>query len=330
MPRVVLAALVVALAAAPAAAATPAVEVVAPSGHVVASADAGRFAYPAGGSLVRIGNASVTAAGVELHDVALLAGRVSATRIFVPTHGQAARIDGLVVDGRQVPVRVNGLVPLAGVGYLVTAQAAVASSGKLGLVGVRLTFTARAYGAAPGTQLVVGLPAAPSSTPATPTAPAASKSAPGPLDLLGFTGPDNPALARFAAAPFVVGDGVGAQAASIAERFLGVPYVWGGADPSTGFDCSGLVMFVYARLGVDLTHYSGAQYDEGMPVPPGQLRAGDLVFFHASPRGPQHVGIYLGDREFVHAPHTGDVVRISSLDDPEYALGYAGAVRPYS
>jgi cell wall-associated NlpC family hydrolase len=119
----------------------------------------------------------------------------------------------------------------------------------------------------------------------------------------------------------------GVRAVQLALQFLGVPYVWGGAAP-TGFDCSGLVMYVYAQLGISLTHYSGAQFHEGIAVPRDRLLPGDIVFFDATVRGPQHEGLYIGDGQFVQAPHTGDVVKISSLEDPSYALRYAGAVRP--
>ena len=105
-----------------------------------------------------------------------------------------------------------------------------------------------------------------------------------------------------------------------------MPYRWGGADPLTGFDCSGFTMYVYAQLGVSLTHYTGAQFYEGTRVPPDQLQPGDLVFFHPQADGPGHVGIYVGDGKMLHAPHTGDVVRISSIQGRS---GYLGAVRPY-
>ena len=113
--------------------------------------------------------------------------------------------------------------------------------------------------------------------------------------------------------------GIGTRAVAIAEQYLGVRYVWGGASPLSGFDCSGLVMYVYAQLGIQLTHFSGAQFDEGTRIlQPEDLLPGDLVFFHPGPSGPGHVGIYIGGGQFLHAPHTGDVVKISSLD--EYAV----------
>jgi cell wall-associated NlpC family hydrolase len=107
----------------------------------------------------------------------------------------------------------------------------------------------------------------------------------------------------------------------IAMRYLGTPYVWGGASPS-GFDCSGLVMYVYAQVGVSLPHSSYAQYGAGSPVSRGDLQAGDLVFFN----GLGHVGIYVGGGSFIHAPHTGDVVKISSMTG-WYASTYVGARR---
>jgi cell wall-associated NlpC family hydrolase len=116
---------------------------------------------------------------------------------------------------------------------------------------------------------------------------------------------------------------VGAQAVQIAMGELGVPYVWGGASPA-GFDCSGLTMWVYAQLGISLGHFTGSQWNAGVHVSRDQLAPGDLVFFEP---GIGHVGIYIGGDEFIHAPHTGTVVQISSLSDAWYAAEYQGAVR---
>jgi peptidoglycan DL-endopeptidase CwlO len=107
-----------------------------------------------------------------------------------------------------------------------------------------------------------------------------------------------------------------------AMSMLGKPYVWGGASPSTGFDCSGLVMWAFAQIGVSLPHSSYAQYGYGSPVSQGDLQPGDVVFFD----GLGHVGIYIGGGQFIHAPHTGDVVKISSLSG-WYASTYVGARR---
>ncbi len=111
------------------------------------------------------------------------------------------------------------------------------------------------------------------------------------------------------------------QAASVALQYIGVPYQWGGASPDTGFDCSGLVMYVYAQLGVTLPHFAAGQYGYGSPVARDQLHAGDLVFFD----GLSHVGIYIGNGQMIHAPQTGDFVKISPLSD--FGGRYVGARR---
>ena len=107
----------------------------------------------------------------------------------------------------------------------------------------------------------------------------------------------------------------------IAMRYLGTPYVYGGASPS-GFDCSGFVMYVYAQVGVSLPHNAAAQYGYGMPVSRDQLQPGDLVFFN----GLGHDGIYIGGGQFIHSPHTGDVVKISSISG-WYSSTWVGARR---
>jgi cell wall-associated NlpC family hydrolase len=107
----------------------------------------------------------------------------------------------------------------------------------------------------------------------------------------------------------------------IAMRYLGTPYVWGGASPS-GFDCSGFVMYVFSQIGVSLPHSSYAMYGYGTPVSLGDLQAGDLVFFD----GLGHMGIYVGGGSFIHAPHTGDVVKISSMTG-WYASTFVGGRR---
>jgi cell wall-associated NlpC family hydrolase len=125
-----------------------------------------------------------------------------------------------------------------------------------------------------------------------------------------------PAASALPAPPARYGGVVG-----IAMQYLGTPYVYGGASPS-GFDCSGFVMYVFAQIGVSLPHNAAAQYGYGTPVDRSQLQPGDLVFFN----GLGHMGIYVGGGSFIHAPHTGDVVKISSMSG-WYASSYVGARR---
>jgi cell wall-associated NlpC family hydrolase len=116
---------------------------------------------------------------------------------------------------------------------------------------------------------------------------------------------------------------VGLRAVVYARHLLGVPYRWGGTSPSTGFDCSGFVQFVYRHFGVQLPRTTYSQFDTGRRVSRESLRPGDLVFFD----GVGHVGMYVGGGRFIHAPHTGTTVRISSLSESWYAATFDGARR---
>ena len=111
---------------------------------------------------------------------------------------------------------------------------------------------------------------------------------------------------------------------SLALQYLGVPYVWGGATPA-GFDCSGLVQYVYAQLGVSLPHNTVLQWHDpiAVSIPRDQLQPGDLVFFNKL----DHVAIYIGGGYIIDAPHTGTDVRIDSLSEGWYAANYDGAKR---
>ncbi|MBA3734813.1 MAG: C40 family peptidase [Actinobacteria bacterium] len=304
-------------------------EVRSADGTLIGKAGAGAYAYPADGSVLRIGSSQATAARVVLRDISMFNGRVSVRQLLVPARGlDGARIEGLVVDGKSYVVGPNAIVPLDGGSYIVALQEAV-SPGRTGsgLVGLRAYVSDPSLGLAPGTQLLVGLARAAHPDSSTsraaavlglPQLPAAQASMSGvPTFLEPTILPSNATL--------------GGQAVALAYRFLGVPYVWGGESPAGGFDCSGLTMYVYGQLGIKLGHYTGFQYYAGLRVPRDQLQPGDLLFFHANSAGvPQHEGMYVGNGSFIHAPHTGDVVKISSLFDTRYALAYLGAVRPYA
>jgi cell wall-associated NlpC family hydrolase len=116
---------------------------------------------------------------------------------------------------------------------------------------------------------------------------------------------------------------VGNQVARYARKFVGVRYRWGGMSPRSGFDCSGLVAFVYRHFGISLPHYTVTQFAEGRHVPLRRLRPGDLVFFS----GLAHVGLYIGHGRFIHAPHTGARVRIESLRHGSWRRQLTGARR---
>jgi len=126
--------------------------------------------------------------------------------------------------------------------------------------------------------------------------------------------------------------GVGAVIVQQALAQVGAPYRYGGADPARGFDCSGLVSYAHSRAGISVPRTAAAQFAAARKVDPGALRAGDLVFFRLVPgsRDVTHVGIYTGQRRFVHAPQTGRNVGEASLDDPYYRERFAGAGRLFA
>ena len=110
-----------------------------------------------------------------------------------------------------------------------------------------------------------------------------------------------------------------------AKKHMGAPYVWGGMTPS-GFDCSGLVQYVFAQNGISLPRTTALQYKVGTSVSKSNLKPGDLVFFNTSGSGVSHVGIYIGDNQFIHSSSSKGVV-ITSLSNSFWSARYLGARR---
>ena len=114
----------------------------------------------------------------------------------------------------------------------------------------------------------------------------------------------------------------GQRVVSLALKYRGAPYRWGGTEPS-GFDCSGFVRYVYAQVGVVLPHNAARQYEYGTPVPRERLEPGDLVFFDRL----RHNGIYIGQGRFIHSRQTGKRVGVGSLAEDWYRSHWVGARR---
>ncbi|MBN3451411.1 phage tail tape measure protein [Clostridium botulinum] len=129
-----------------------------------------------------------------------------------------------------------------------------------------------------------------------------------------------------------MGNSIGEQVVRNAQQYLGKPYKWGGSNPSESFDCSGLVQYVYKQVGIQLNRTTYDQVKQGTPVAKNQLQVGDAVFF-GSPSSPHHVGIYMGNGQYIHAPKSGDVIKVSSLNSrSDYATArrYASSGSSYS
>jgi cell wall-associated NlpC family hydrolase len=120
---------------------------------------------------------------------------------------------------------------------------------------------------------------------------------------------------------------MGAIAARTAERFVGIPYRWGGDNVVEGMDCSGFVRAVYNLCGVSIPRTSREQYTAGDHVSRDDLRDGDLVFFGSSEDKINHVGIFVGNGKFVHAPRRGEEIKISSVNDDYFEKRFVGARR---
>lgn len=114
----------------------------------------------------------------------------------------------------------------------------------------------------------------------------------------------------------------GSAIAEAAKHFLGIQYRWGGTSPTTGFDCSGLVQYVFNKFGVHIPRVAADQFNAGHKVSATQTRPGDLVFFSNAAQGVHHVGMVLGNGLFIQAPRTGDVVKISKLSDRGDIAGF--------
>lgn len=135
----------------------------------------------------------------------------------------------------------------------------------------------------------------------------------------------------FATTQTYEGSSKGQQVVEYAKQFLGVTYVYGGTTPN-GFDCSGLVQYVYKQMGVSLNRVAADQTAHGVPVAPSDLMPGDIVFFHNTSRYTRinHVGIYVGGGNFIHAPQPGDVVKISTLNSGYYSTTFITARRIFN
>ena len=166
---------------------------------------------------------------------------------------------------------------------------------------------------------------------AQPPLPAApNQAASQPVNVAGVTPRDEAALQSW-----LVDNGLVKQVSSRATElvtnamsFLGVKYRWGGGSATTGFDCSGFVRYVYQEtVGTVLPHNAAQQSHFGEKVQEDNLKPGDLVFFNTLRRAISHVGIYVGNGEFIHAPRSGETIRIENLDSPYWAKRFAGARR---
>jgi cell wall-associated NlpC family hydrolase len=313
----------------------------------------GPSAYPTATPIVAFGSLSASGTtcsntSVTLSSVSLFGGAVTATS--VSGLGGRGTVTGLVVEGAAVSL-APGQVASVGNWAQVTTERKVGRARAI----LVMTLVAPHGPLAAGTVVAVGFQAAPEPVselqPAPqPTHPQADGQTPPTVNHAGSTAnasqtsatkkqqprrapPDYPA----SPSPFTGSGGLPAvvrknPVVATALQYLGVPYQWGGASPTTGFDCSGLVQYVFAQLHVPLVHFAAAQWHapDSVWVAPNHLQPGDLVFFVGSDgtrKAPGHVGIYVDDGYIIDAPHTGTLVRFDSLDEPTLADQYVGARR---
>jgi cell wall-associated NlpC family hydrolase len=292
-----------------------------------------------------VSGSACKSAKVTLTSVSLFEGAVTATSVEA-TDGKGA-VAGLAIDGTPVSAARGQTIDVGGWGQLTLGA-------KFGRVTAPLVLNLlQAHGPLrAGTTIAVAFSAAAPSVP-TPQEKRRSTSGSGQPSLnlsqryaKGSSAGDKHGrevaksldLPENQPYPFLIDGGGLTPAArrdpvvSIAMRYLGIRYQWGGASPGTGFDCSGLVQYVFGKVGVTLVHYAASQYyyPGAVWVSPKRLQPGDLVFFTGSDgtrRSPGHVGIYVDDGYFIDAPHTGSYVRIDSLTDPRFANEYVAARR---
>ncbi|MFL5943004.1 MAG: C40 family peptidase [Gaiellaceae bacterium] len=321
--------------------------VVPPSHSAVAlgtpASNLGPSGYPSSASVVAFGSSAASgstcsSAHVTLASVSLFGGAVTASSVEA-TDGRGT-VSGLAIDGSPVSVGAGETATVESWGQLTLG----AREGRLTAPLVLRLLQAHS-GLLAGTVIAVAVAAAPQpvAKPKTkhhssPSAPANQKAPKAASTKKHGRQPQKPPP-DFPAAPdpFPAG-GELAEAArdnpvvAIAAQYLGVPYLWGGASPKTGFDCSGLVTYVFAQLGISLPHYAAAQYyyPDAVWVAPNRLKPGDLVFFIGSDgtrKAPGHVGIYAGNGYLIDAPHTGAFVQVDNLDERWYANKYIAAKR---
>ena len=313
------------------------------------ASDLGPSGYPASASVVAFGSSSVsgsacTGTTVTLTSVSLFEGAVTATSV-VATGGKGT-VAGLEIGGTPVSAVRGQTIEVGNWGLLTIGE-------KFGRVTAPLVlYLLQPHGAlGAGTRIAVAFSAASEAAVSPrgkrrtthhsdqPTLTVSQRYAKG-----SSTGATHRRQAKALDLPekqpypFLI-DGRGLAPAvrhnpvvAIAMRYLGIPYQWGGASPKTGFDCSGLVQYVFAQVGVPLVHFAASQYHAAgaVWVSPKRLEPGDLVFFTGSDgtrKEPGHVGIYVDDGYFIDAPHTGAFVRIDSLTDPRFAREYVAAKR---
>ncbi len=310
-----------------------------PSGGVLPAAAAGVGAPP-GGALPAIpGVTLVEAPGAAPADPTVLRAADPTLRLLAREHTVAATVrpDGAVevtlVDGAPVgPGNLGARDVVGDLAALDPATRPVAVSSPWGI-----SAAPGFSGTSPASIVVAPAPppadlvAPPSTLDSAPTPAAGPAAAPDAAPAPAAPG------AGDAAASGAVPTKVGAFAVDFGSRkahaavqeamkYLGTDYKWGGASPTTGFDCSGLLQWAYAQQGIKIPRVTYDQVKAGVSVPRGSLREGDLILF-AHGGDIHHVGVYLGDGKFLHAPKTGDVVKVSSLDEPYFKGGYYEARR---